>query len=151
MKIKYKILDKRLGTTFPLPTKGTPGSAGYDMRAMTLEPINIKAGETILIPTGIAIHINDKEFAGLLLPRSGLGHKHGIILGNSIGLIDSDYQDQIYVSCHNRSNIDFMINPGDRIAQLIIVPVIDVEWIPHEEEVEETIRGLGGFGHTGVS
>jgi len=147
-KIELKILDPRVGSEFPLPNYATEGSAGMDLRAILDEPLEIKPGETQLLPTGIAIHINDPQLAAVLLPRSGLGHKHGIVLGNLVGLIDSDYQGQLMVSCWNRSDQAFIIEPGERIAQMVIVPVVQPEF--HiVNEFEETQRGTGGFGSTG--
>ena len=147
-KIQLKILDKRIGGEFPLPHYATEGSAGIDLRACLEGPLVIKPGETHLIPTGMAIHIADTSLAAVLLPRSGLGHKHGIVLGNLVGLIDSDYQGQLLVSCWNRSQEPFTIAVGERIAQMVIVPVVraDFEMV---EEFNETRRGVGGFGHSG--
>ena len=146
--IELKILDDRLGNDFPLPDYATPGSAGMDLRAMLQEPLDIAPGQTELIPTGIAIHIADPSLAAVILPRSGLGHKHGIVLGNLVGLIDSDYQGELKVSCWNRGDTDFTVNPGERICQMVIVPVVQVEY-DIVEEFEESERGAGGFGHTG--
>ena len=147
-KIQLKILDKRIGGEFPLPHYATEGSAGIDLRACLEDPLVIKPGETHLIPTGMAIHIADTSLAAVLLPRSGLGHKHGIVLGNLVGLIDSDYQGQLLVSCWNRGQEPFTIAVGERIAQMVIVPVVraDFEVV---EEFNETRRGVGGFGHSG--
>ncbi len=147
-KVELKILDKRLGTKFPLPQRGTAGSAGLDLCACIDEHIHIAPGETHLIPTGFAMHIKEKDVAALLLPRSGLGHKHGIVLGNLVGLIDSDYQGQVFVSVWNRGNATFTLEPGDRIAQMIFVPIIHTEF-DVVEEFKESARGAGGFGHTG--
>lgn len=147
-KIELKILDQRLGHEFPLPHYATDGSAGMDMRAMLDEPLEIKPGETHLIPTGIAIHIADPGLASVLLPRSGLGHKKGIVLGNLVGLIDSDYQGQIFVSCWNRSSEPFTVQVGERIAQMVFIPVVQAEF-DIVEEFEGSHRGEGGFGHTG--
>ena len=149
-KIQIKLIDKRLGNEFIMPNYATEGSAGLDLCACIDETLTINPGDTILISAGFAIHIADKSFAAMLLPRSGLGHKFGIVLGNLTGLIDSDYQGEIFVSCWNRGNTSFKINPGDRIAQMIIVPVVqpDFEFV---DSFNETIRGSGGFGHTGVS
>ncbi|PHS30286.1 MAG: dUTP diphosphatase [Methylophaga sp.] len=147
-KIQLKLLDPRLGDTIELPHYATSGSAGLDLRACLDEDISIAAGETVLIPTGLAIHIDDPSLAAVLLPRSGLGHKHGIVLGNLVGLIDSDYQGQVFVSCWNRSQTAFEIAIGERIAQMVFVPVVQVEF----EQVKEfgsSERGSGGFGHTG--
>lgn len=153
-KISLKIFDKRIGTEFPLPEYATSGSAGLDLRACIDEPITLWPGETKLIPTGLAIHIEDPGLAAVLLPRSGLGHKHGIVLGNLVGLIDSDYQGQVMVSCWNRNDIGtytvpFVINPGDRIAQMVFVPIEQVEF-DVVQEFGESDRGEGGFGHSGV-
>jgi len=147
-KIQLKILDKRIGNEFPLPEYATGGSAGLDMRACLDEHLHIAPGETHLIPTGIAIHIDDASLAAVLLPRSGLGHKHGIVLGNLVGLIDSDYQGQVYVSCWNRGQEQFTIEPGDRIAQMVFVPVVQAQF-DVVENFDESHRGAGGFGHTG--
>jgi deoxyuridine 5'-triphosphate nucleotidohydrolase len=147
-KIQLKILDARLGKEFPLPHYATDGSAGMDMRACLDNPLEIAPGETHLIPTGLAIHVEDSGMAAILLPRSGLGHKHGIVLGNLVGLIDSDYQGQVFVSCWNRGNERFTINPGERIAQMVIVPVVRADFEIVEEFVSSE-RGAGGFGHTG--
>ena len=147
--LQAKILDPRIGTEFPLPQYATPGSAGLDLRAMLEQDIVIKPGETVLIPTGLSIYIGDPNLAALILPRSGLGHKHGIVLGNLVGLIDSDYQGPLMVSCWNRGQTDFTMAVGERLAQLVLVPVVQA----HFEMVEafvETERGTGGFGHTGT-
>jgi dUTP pyrophosphatase len=147
-KIELKILDSRLGEQFPLPQYATEGSAGMDLRALLDEPLDLAPGETHLIPTGMAIHIEDTHLAAMILPRSGLGHKHGIVLGNLVGLIDSDYQGQLFVSCWNRGNTPFRIEIGERIAQLVVVPVVHA----HFEIVDEfavSDRGEGGFGHSG--
>lgn len=146
--IQLKILDSRLGDAFPLPAYATGGSAGMDLRAMLEQPLTIAPGETHLIPTGMAIHVEDPKLAAVILPRSGLGHKHGIVLGNLVGLIDSDYQGQVFVSCWNRSNNSFNIEPGDRIAQLVFLPVVRANW-EWVEDFEQSRRGAGGFGHTG--
>jgi dUTP pyrophosphatase len=146
--IELKILDERVGTHIPLPEHATGGSAGIDLRACLDEPLQVAPGETHLIGTGIAIHIGDPGYAAMLLPRSGLGHKHGIVLGNLVGLIDSDYQGELKVSCWNRGNTAFTVNPGERICQMVIVPVLQVEY-DIVEEFEESERGAGGFGHTG--
>ena len=149
MKVEYKILDSRLGKEIELPHYGTTGSAGLDLRACVDEDTVIAPGKTLLIPTGMAIHLDDPRFAAMLLPRSGLGHKHGIVLGNLVGLIDSDYQGPLMVSCWNRGETPYTIQVGERIAQMVIVPVIQPEF----EEVNDfglaTERGEGGFGHTG--
>lgn len=146
MKIKAKILDNRAS----LPAYGTKGSAGLDLSACTDHKIFINPDETRLIPTGIAIHIDDTSYAGMILPRSGLGHKHGIVLGNLTGLIDSDYHGELMISCWNRSDSAFLINHGDRIAQLVIVPVVQAEF-DIVSEFESTDRGTGGFGSTGIN
>ncbi len=147
-KIKLKILDPRIGTEIPPPVRVTPGSAGVDLRACLDQPLVLRPGYTELISTGLAIHIEDKNLAALILPRSGLGHRHGIVLGNLVGLIDSDYQGEIMISCWNREHESFTIQPGERIAQLVIVPIVPVDF-----EVVETFlqseRGEGGFGHSG--
>ncbi|KPK11779.1 MAG: deoxyuridine 5'-triphosphate nucleotidohydrolase [Acidithiobacillales bacterium SG8_45] len=147
-KIQLKILDKRIGNEFPLPQHATGGSAGMDMRACIDEHMRVEPGETHLIPTGLAIHINDPGLAAVLLPRSGLGHKHGIVLGNLVGLIDSDYQGQVFVSVWNRGDSSFVIEPGDRIAQMVFVPVVQADF-EVVDEFEQTDRGAGGFGHSG--
>ena len=147
-KIQLKILDNRIGGEFPLPQYATEGSAGIDLRACLEDPLVIKPGETHLIPTGMAVHIADTSLAAVLLPRSGLGHKHGIVLGNLVGLIDSDYQGQLLVSCWNRGQQPFTIAVGERIAQMIIVPVVRAQF-EVVEEFNETRRGAGGFGHSG--
>jgi len=147
-KVQLKILDPRLGDEFPLPDYATDGSAGMDLRACLNEPLPLAPGDTALIPTGIAIHMEDPELASVILPRSGLGHKHGIVLGNLVGLIDSDYQGQIFVSCWNRGQTEFTIQPGERIAQLVFVPVVRAAF-ECVEDFSETERGAGGFGHTG--
>jgi len=147
-KIQLKILDQRIGNQIPLPAHATGGSAGMDLRACIDETIRLKPGETELIPTGIAIHINDPGLAATILPRSGLGHKHGIVLGNLVGLIDSDYQGQLFVSCWNRGNNSFTIEPGDRIAQLVFVPVIQADF-EVVDDFDQSDRGTGGFGHSG--
>ncbi|MEG9531720.1 dUTP diphosphatase [Mannheimia indoligenes] len=146
--IDLKILDSRIGTEFPLPTYATEGSAGLDLRALINEPLTVKAGETVLIPTGISIYIADPNLAAVILPRSGLGHKNGIVLGNLVGLIDSDYQGPLMVSLWNRSQDDFTVNVGDRIAQLVFVPVVQVNF-NIVQDFEQTERGEGGFGHSG--
>lgn len=146
--IQVKILDKRIGTEFPLPQYATPGSAGMDLRACIEQPLEIKPGETQLIPTGISIHIEDPGLAAVLLPRSGLGHKHGIVLGNLVGLIDSDYQGPLMVSCWNRSSETFTLNIGERLAQMVIVPVVQADF-EIVEEFGDSHRGEGGFGSSG--
>jgi dUTP pyrophosphatase len=147
-KVQLKILDGRLGKDIPMPEYATSGSAGLDLRACLEEPMELKPGETRLIPTGLAIHIDDRSLAAVLLPRSGLGHKHGIVLGNLVGLIDSDYQGQVFVSCWNRGDSAFTINIGERIAQMVFVPVVQVEF-EQVDEFDQSLRGSGGFGHTG--
>ncbi|RTZ60884.1 MAG: dUTP diphosphatase [Gammaproteobacteria bacterium] len=147
-KIQLKILDPRLGSEFPLPAHATDGSAGVDLRACVDETTTLNPGETKLIPTGMAVHIADPSLAAMLLPRSGLGHKHGIVLGNLVGLIDSDYQGQVYASLWNRGDTPFDIAPGDRICQMVFVPVTQVDF-DIVEEFDESQRGAGGFGHTG--
>ena len=147
-KIQLKILDSRLGDTIELPDYATSGSAGLDLRACLDENITLNPSETVLIPTGMAIHIDDPSLAAVILPRSGLGHKHGIVLGNLVGLIDSDYQGQLFVSCWNRGQTPFEIVIGERIAQMIFVPIIQVSF-EHVEEFTSSERGSGGFGHTG--
>lgn len=148
--IDLKILDSRIGTEFPLPAYATPGSAGLDLRACLDQPLTITPGETTLLPTGLAIHIGDANLCATVLPRSGLGHKHGIVLGNLVGLIDSDYQGQLMVSMWNRGQDTFTINPGDRIAQLVFMPVIQAEF-NIVSDFEQSERGEGGFGHSGRS
>lgn len=147
-KIDLKILDPRMGTTFPLPEYATPGSAGLDLRACLDETLTIEPGETHLIPTGLSIHIADPGLCATILPRSGLGHKHGIVLGNLVGLIDSDYQGPLMVSMWNRGQQSFNIEPGDRIAQLVILPVIQASF-DVVNEFSESERGQGGFGSSG--
>lgn len=146
--VKLKILDPRLGAEFELPCPATDGAAGVDLRACLDEPLEIAPGATHLLPTGMAIHIGDPGLAAVLLPRSGLGHRHGIVLGNLVGLIDSDYQGEVMVSCWNRGGASFTIAPGERIAQMVFVPVVR----PVFEVVdtfEDSVRGGGGFGHSG--
>jgi len=147
-KIQLKILDNRIGNEIPLPSHATNGSAGMDLRACVDKTITLEPGTTELIPTGIAIHIEDPGLAATILPRSGLGHKHGIVLGNLVGLIDSDYQGQLFISCWNRGNTAFKIEAGDRIAQLVFVPVVQAEF-EVVEEFDSSERGAGGFGHSG--
>lgn len=146
--VDIKILDSRVGKEFPLPQYETAGSAGMDLRAILDEESTINPGETLLIPTGIAVHIANNNMAAVILPRSGLGHKHGIVLGNLVGLIDSDYQGQLFVSCWNRGASAFVIKPGERIAQLVFLPVIQANF-NIVESFDESQRGEGGFGHTG--
>ncbi|MFW2780441.1 dUTP diphosphatase, partial [Acinetobacter baumannii] len=136
------------GKEWPLPSYATAGSAGLDLRACLDEAIKIEPGQTVLVKTGMAIYIHDVNFAGLILPRSGLGHKHGIVLGNLVGLIDSDYQGELMVSVWNRGQTTFRLEPGERLAQYVLVPVVQAEF-EQVEEFEETLRGAGGFGHTG--
>lgn len=147
-KIQFKVLDSRLGKEIPLPEYATTGSAGLDLRACLDEALVLNPGASLLIPTGLAIHIDDPKLAAVLLPRSGLGHKHGIVLGNLVGLIDSDYQGQVFVSCWNRGDTAFTINVGERIAQMVFVPIVQVEF-ERVETFEQSSRGIGGFGHTG--
>ena len=146
--LQAKILDPRIGSEFPLPQYATPGSAGLDLRAMLEKDTVIKPGETLLIPTGLSVYIGDPGLAALILPRSGLGHKHGIVLGNLVGLIDSDYQGPLMVSCWNRGQNEFKIEVGERLAQLVLVPVVQAHF-ELVEEFDETQRGTGGFGHSG--
>jgi dUTP pyrophosphatase len=146
--IELKILDERLGREFPLPDYATAGSAGVDLRACVDRPVTIAPGQTELIPTGMAIHIGDPSLAAMLLPRSGLGHKHGIVLGNLVGLIDSDYQGQVYVSCWNRGAEEFTLQPGERLAQMVLVPVVQARF-EVVDSFDDSERGAGGFGHSG--
>jgi dUTP pyrophosphatase len=146
--LQAKILDPRIGNQFPLPQYATPGSAGLDLRAMLAEDLLLEPGQTVLIPTGLSIYIADPGLAALILPRSGLGHKHGIVLGNLVGLIDSDYQGELLVSCWNRGNSAFNISVGERIAQLILVPVVQAHF-ELVNEFDQSQRGAGGFGHSG--
>jgi dUTP pyrophosphatase len=146
--LQAKILDPRIGRDFPLPQYATEGSAGLDLRAMLKEDIILEPGQTLLIPTGLSIFIGDPGLAALILPRSGLGHKHGIVLGNLVGLIDSDYQGELMVSCWNRGQDSFRIAIGERIAQLVLVPVVQAHF-ELVEEFDATQRGAGGFGHSG--
>ncbi len=147
-KLQVKLLDQRIGNKFPLPHYATEGSAGLDLRACLDQPITLEPGQTELLPTGIAIHIEDPSLCAMILPRSGLGHKHGIVLGNLVGLIDSDYQGQLMVSCWNRSQTAFTVNPGERIAQLVLVPVVQATF-EVVEEFSDSDRGEGGFGSSG--
>lgn len=149
-RIQLKIIDDRLGSLFPLPSYATHGAAGLDLRACLDQPLPIQPGETHLIPSGLAIHIDDPGLAAVLLPRSGLGHKHGIVLGNLVGLIDSDYQGEVLVSCWNRGHVSFTIEPGERIAQMVFVPVVQIAFDVVETFGKST-RGRGGFGHSGRS
>lgn len=146
--VKLKILDSRLGTEFPLPQHATRGSAGVDLRACLKEALTLAPGDSALIPSGMAIHIEDPGYAAVLLPRSGLGHKHGIVLGNLVGLIDSDYQGEVLVSCWNRGRESFTIQPGERIAQMVVLPVAQVQF-EVVSEFAASARAAGGFGHTG--
>ena len=146
--IQLKILDARIGNDFPLPCYATEGAAGMDLRACLNEPMEIMPAETRLIPTGISVHIDDPSLAAVLLPRSGLGHKHGIVLGNLVGLIDSDYQGQIFVSCWNRGSTSFVVEVGERIAQMVFVPIAQVTF-DVVDEFQLSRRGEGGFGHSG--
>ncbi|MET4025451.1 dUTP pyrophosphatase [Marinobacter sp. MBR-99] len=148
-KLQVRILDDRIGTDIPFPEYATPGSAGLDLRACLNTPLTVEPGETHLIPTGLSVHIADPSLAAMILPRSGLGHKHGIVLGNLVGLIDSDYQGELMVSCWNRGQTPFTIAIGERIAQLVLVPVVQADF----EVVSEfgaSARGEGGFGSTGT-
>ena len=147
-KIQFKVLDARLGHEIPLPEYATPGSAGLDLRACVEAATVINPGQTLLIPTGLAIHINDPSLAAVILPRSGLGHKHGIVLGNLVGLIDSDYQGQLFVSCWNRGDSAFTIQVGERLAQMVFVPVLQVA-LEQVADFDQSHRGEGGFGHSG--
>ncbi|MFA7891567.1 dUTP diphosphatase [Pseudomonas putida] len=147
--LQAKILDPRLGTEFPLPQYATPGSAGLDLRALLAQDTVLEPGQTVLIPTGLSIHISDPGLAALVLPRSGLGHKHGIVLGNLVGLIDSDYQGELMVSCWNRGTTAFTIAVGERIAQLVLVPVVQAQF-EIVESFDKSQRGAGGFGHSGT-
>ena len=148
-KVQLKILDPRVGEQFPLPEHATAGSAGVDLRACLDETMTLQPGQTELIPTGMAVYIEDPGLAAMILPRSGLGHKHGIVLGNLVGLIDSDYQGQLYVSCWNRGSAAYSLEPGERLAQMVIVPVVQADF-EVVEEFAESERGAGGFGHTGT-
>lgn len=147
-RLEVKILDPRLGRDFPLPSYATQGSAGLDLRAMLDAPLDLPPGETALLSTGMAVHIAEPDVAGLILPRSGLGHRHGIVLGNLVGLIDSDYQGPLMVSCWNRGSAPFRIAIGERVAQLVLVPVLRAE-LALVAEFASSSRGSGGFGHTG--
>ena len=146
--LKVRVLDARLGTEVPLPAYATEGSAGLDLRACLAKPLELAPGRAELIPTGLAIHVEDPGLAAVILPRSGLGHKHGIVLGNLVGLIDSDYQGQLMVSCWNRGAEPFTVKPGERIAQLVVVPVVQVA-LQVVGEFATSERGAGGFGHSG--
>jgi dUTP pyrophosphatase len=147
--LKVRILDKRIGTDYPLPAYATAGSAGLDLRAILDAPVVLAPGKAELLPTGLAIHLDDPGLAAVILPRSGLGHKHGVVLGNLVGLIDSDYQGQLMVSCWNRGATEFTVQPGERIAQMVIVPVVQVQ-LQVVEDFAASARGAGGFGHTGT-
>ena len=150
--VQVKILNPKIGTdpAFPLPTRATDGSAGIDLRACIDEPVVIRAGQTQLIGTGLAIYIANPDYAGLILPRSGLGHKHGIVLGNLVGLIDADYQGELMVSVWNRSHTDFTLNPAERMAQYVIVPVVRPAFDIVDEFSDISVRGAGGFGSSGI-
>jgi dUTP pyrophosphatase len=149
-KLQVKILDSRIGNQFPLPEYATPGSAGLDLRACLDEALTVAPGETHLVPTGMAIHIADPALCAMILPRSGLGHKHGIVLGNLVGLIDSDYQGQLFVSVWNRGDSTFTMEPGERMAQLVLVPVVQAQF-DIVDEFDSSDRGEGGFGSSGRS
>ena len=146
--IQVRILDQRIGQEFPLPTHATEGSAGVDLRACIDAPLTLEPGQTELIPTGISVYIADPGLAAMILPRSGLGHKHGIVLGNLVGLIDSDYQGQLFVSCWNRGQEAYTLDPGARLAQMVVVPVVQTDF-EIVENFHASERGAGGFGHTG--
>jgi deoxyuridine 5'-triphosphate nucleotidohydrolase len=146
--LKVRILDPRMGKEFPLPAYATGGSAGMDLRACLGSPLVLEPGRAELVPTGLAIYVEDPGLAAVILPRSGLGHKHGVVLGNLVGLIDSDYQGQLMVSVWNRGLEPFTVQPGERIAQLVVVPVVQVE-LQIVEDFATTARGAGGFGHSG--
>lgn len=148
-KLQVRILDDRIGTEIPFPEYATPGSAGLDLRACLSAPLTVEPGETHLIPTGLSVHIADPSLAAMILPRSGLGHKHGIVLGNLVGLIDSDYQGELMVSCWNRGQTAFTIAIGERIAQLVLVPVVQADF-DVVSEFSASARGEGGFGSTGT-
>lgn len=151
MNVQVKILNPKIGQdpNFPIPTQATLGSAGIDLRACIDTPLVIKAGQTHLVGTGLSIYISDPNYAGLILPRSGLGHKHGIVLGNLVGLIDSDYQGELMVSVWNRSQSDFTLNPAERMAQYVVVPIVRPVFEIVSEFDQTSVRGVGGFGHTG--
>lgn len=148
--LQVRILDERVGREFPLPAYGTSGSAGLDLRACIAAPLTLQPGQAELIATGMAIHVDDPALAAIILPRSGLGHKHGLVLGNLVGLIDSDYQGPLMVSCWNRSATAYTVQPGERIAQLVLISVTQVQ-LQVVEQFTATERGAGGFGHTGKS
>lgn len=149
LQVEYKVLDKRLGKEIEMPHYATRGSAGLDLRACLQESLTIAPGETHLLPTGLAVHLDDPGLAAMILPRSGLGHKHGLVLGNLVGLIDSDYQGELKVSCWNRSDTPYTVSVGERIAQMVIVPVLQPVFTEVEEFGQSSGRGAGGFGHTG--
>lgn len=149
-RVRLKVLDPKIGREIALPRRSTDGSAGVDLRACLTEPLTLPPGECELIRTGIAIHLEDSGLAAVILPRSGLGHKHGVVLGNLVGLIDSDYQGELLISCWNRGSKPFRIEPGERIAQLVIVPVVQADF-EVVDSFAESARGAGGFGHTGTS
>ena len=146
--VEMKILDARLGRDFPLPDYATVASAGVDLRAMVEAPLILQPGAAMLIPSGMAIHIGDRSMCAIILPRSGLGHKHGIVLGNGVGLIDADYQGPLMISCLNRSSTDFSVTPGERIAQLVFLPIVRASFV-QVEEFDPSARGSGGFGSSG--
>lgn len=146
--IQIKVLDSRIGKSITLPAYATPGSAGLDLRVCIDKSLQVAAGETVLLPTGLSIYIGDPNLAAVILPRSGLGHKHGIVLGNLVGLIDSDYQGELKISCWNRGTEHFTVEPGDRIAQLVFLPVVQPEF-KMVTEFDESLRGEGGFGSSG--
>ncbi|ROO29698.1 deoxyuridine 5'-triphosphate nucleotidohydrolase [Salinisphaera orenii MK-B5] len=148
-KLQVKVLDSRLGSQFDMPQRATAGSAGIDLRAMVDAPITLAPGDCELLPTGLSIYIADPNLAGMILPRSGLGHKHGIVLGNLVGLIDSDYQGPLMVSAWNRGTQAFTVEPGERIAQFVLVPVVAAE-LEVVEAFDDSERGVGGFGSTGT-
>jgi dUTP pyrophosphatase len=148
--VEVKVLDPRVGTEFPLPGAATAGSAGMDLRAVIDKPLALEAGGSALIPTGIAIHIGDPNYCAVILPRSGLGHKHGIVLGNLVGLIDADYQGPLMISCWNRGQAAYTIVPGERIAQLVFLPVVQAR-LRIVDDFAASQRGVGGFGHTGTA
>lgn len=148
--LQVKRLDERLGRDFPMPARATTGSAGIDLRAMIAAPLSLAPGQCELLPSGLAVHIADPNLAGLILPRSGLGHKHGIVLGNGTGLIDSDYQGELKVSVWNRADVAYTIEPGERIAQFVLIPVVAAE-LAVVDEFDESTRGVGGFGSTGAA
>ncbi len=148
MKVQVKVLDARNGQQWDMPSYATTGSAGLDLRACLDEALTIEPGQTVLVKTGLSIYIQDPHYAGLILPRSGLGHKHGIVLGNLVGLIDSDYQGELMISVWNRGQTTFVLEPGERLAQYVVVPVQQVQF-DFVEDFESSERGAGGFGHTG--